>query len=62
MTTGRSRPKLPPPPPPAPMPLILEETEEAKRRARAGGKHRGRPSTILAGRLTSKMGKVLLGE
>jgi len=52
--------RRPIPPSPAAMPLELEETEEAKRRAR--GRKRGRPSTILAGRLMSRHGKMLLGE
>lgn len=47
-------------PPPSPVVMEIEETEEAKRRVR--GRKRGRPSTILAGRLTSEHGKVLLGE
>jgi hypothetical protein len=49
-------------PPPAPMPLEIEEAEAAKRKARKGAQGRGRPSTILAGRLVSERGKRLLGE
>lgn len=56
----RKQPEPIPLPSPSPMPLVLEETEEAKRQVR--GRKRGRPSTILAGRLTSNQGKTVLGE
>ena len=53
----------PPLPAPAPEPTVLKETEEAKGRARGqAGRRKGRPSTVLAGRLMSERGKMLLGE
>jgi len=61
MSGKRRRPSLPPAAPdPTPTPLDLVETEEAKKKAR--GRKKGRPSTILAGRLVSEHGKMLLGE
>lgn len=61
MTGSRGKVPSLPQPPPLPTPLEMsEETEEAKRRARA--RRKGRPSTILAGRLMSEHGKRLLGE
>jgi len=61
VTSSKRRPSLPPTQvSPAAMPLELEETKEAKKYAR--GHKRGRPSTILAGRLMSEHGKMLLGE
>lgn len=62
--SSSKKPDYPPrEPEPAPAPLPLTEAEEAKRRTRrATG--RGRPSTILAGRLMQRIaeqGKRVLG-
>lgn len=47
-------------PSPSPMPLVMEETEAAKMKVRK--RRKGRASTILAGRLMSEQGKMVLGE
>jgi len=56
------KPKIPKPvvPSPVPTPMMLREVGEAERQTRRRG--RGRPATILAGRLMSQYGKRLLGE
>ena len=51
-----------PDPAPSPEPMALEEMGKAKTKVRTGQRRKGRPSTILAGRLTSQRGKKLLGE
>ena len=51
-----------PDPAPSPEPMALEEMGKAKAKGRTGQRRKGRPSTILAGRLTSQRGKTLLGE
>ena len=60
MTSSPERPKPRSVPDPTPMPLEFEEMEGAKAKVR--GRQKGRPSTILAGRLMSQRGKTLLGE
>lgn len=52
---GKKRPLTPKEPSPAPTILAAEETAGAKEQVR--GRRRGRPSTILAGRLMSQLGK-----
>lgn len=63
MTSSRDRPRLPQAEPdPTPTPLEPREIEQAKKQVRIGQRRKGRASTILAGRLMSEHGKVLLGE
>lgn len=57
---GGSKPPAIEPTPSAPAPTVDIATDEAKKNVRS--KPRGRQQNILAGRLNSEHGKILLGE